>query len=350
LGQPLEQSESTAANASYSFGDVAVLAVAACDAPIVVTSTEIDERLAPFYERTRCLPGLVTSLAGDHERRQWPPEVSFTEAAAKAGERVLDASGVDRSRIGVVIDTSVSRARLEPASAVTVHHLLGLPPGCLNFDVANACLGFVTGMHLAGVLIDSGHVDYALLVDGEGTHELYENTIEKLNTHGQGLPDLFANFATFTLGSGAAAMVLGRASVHPDGHRLLSGFSRADTSHHELCVGTLDGGTTDTRALLEAGIKLAALTWNRAGAAEVWGGRDRYIFHQVSEVHTNAMIDALGVEPERVPKTFPRYGNIGPAAIPITLASVAGDLAPGDGVLCMGIGSGLNVGLIELEW
>jgi 3-oxoacyl-[acyl-carrier-protein] synthase III len=339
-----------ATNANFSFDDVAVLSVEACEAPIVVTSADVDERLAPFYQRTRCLPGLVASLAGSHERRQWPSDVSFIQAAAMAGERAIAASGIDRSKIGVVIDTSVSRARLEPASAVTVHHLLGLPPNCLNFDVANACLGFVTGMHVAGVLIDSGQIDYALLVDGEGTRELYDNTIELLNTRGGGLADLFANFATFTLGSGSAAMVLGRHSHHGDGHRLLGGFSRADTSHHELCVGTLDGGVTDTRALLEAGINLAALSWERAGAGEVWGGRARYIFHQVSEVHTNAMIGALGVEPERVPKTFPRYGNIGPAAIPITLASVAGDLAPGDVVLCMGIGSGLNVGLIELEW
>ena len=55
-----------------------------------------------------------------------------------------------------------------------------------------------------------------------------------------------------------------------------------------------------------------------------------------------------GVEPERVPHTFPIYGNIGPAAIPITLAAVAADSRAGDVVLCMGIGSGLNVGVLEL--
>ena len=62
------------------------------------------------------------------------------------------------------------------------------------------------------------------------------------------------------------------------------------------------------------------------------------------------MLDVLGIDPERVPKTFPTYGNIGPAAVPITLASVADTLSPGDSVLCMGIGSGLNAGVIELRW
>jgi len=100
----------------------------------------------------------------------------------------------------------------------------------------------------------------------------------------------------------------------------------------------------------DAGIKLAAQTWEHAGAGDGWGGRDRYSFHQVSEVHTKAMAGVLGIEPEKVPSTVRRYGNIGPAAIPITLASVADELAAGDVVLCMGIGSGLNVGVIELQW
>jgi 3-oxoacyl-[acyl-carrier-protein] synthase-3 len=337
-------------NSDFTFTDVAVLSVQACTAPLVVTSSDLDGRLAPFYRRTRTMSGLVTSLAGELERRQWPADVTFTQAAATAGERAIVASGIDRSRIGLVIDTSVSRARLEPSSAVSVHHRLGLAPNCLNFDVANACLGFITGMHVAGTLIDAGQIDYALVVDGEGTREIYDNTIERLNERGEGLPDLLANFATFTLGSGSAAMVLGRHSTHPAGHRLLGGLFRADSSHHELCIGTIDGGTTDARALLEAGIGLAATTWERAGATGRWGNRDRYIFHQVSEVHTKTMIRTLGVEPEKVPTTFARFGNIGPAAIPITLTTVADDLTRGDIVLCMGIGSGLNVGVIELQW
>ena len=37
----------------------------------------------------------------------------------------------------------------------------------MNFDLANACLGFVNGMHVAATMIDAGHIDYALVVDGE---------------------------------------------------------------------------------------------------------------------------------------------------------------------------------------
>lgn len=337
-------------NANFSFRDVAVVSIESCEAPLVVSSASVDERLAPFYERTAGTPGLLESLAGIRERRQWPDDVSFTDAAALAGEKAIAASGIDRSKIGLMIDTSVCRARLEPSSAVTVHNALGLDTTCLNFDLVNACLGFMNAMHLAGVMIDSGQIDYALIVDGEGTREIYDNTISYLNEHGEGLADIIANFASLTLGSGSAAAVLGRHSENPGSHRMVRGFFHAATQHHELCVGSLERMTTDTRALLDAGTELAKLAWDDAGAGGTWGGRDRYIFHQVSAVHTAAMIDVLGVDPERVPLTFPYYGNIGPAAVPITLAKEAESLSPGDTVLCLGIGSGLNAGVLELQW
>ncbi len=337
-------------NANFSFEDVAIVSLEACEAPIVITSASVDERLAPFYERTDGRPGLLATLAGIRERRQWPDDVSFTDAAAMAGEQAIVASGIDRSKIGLMIDTSVCRARLEPSSAVTVHHALGLQTTCLNFDLVNACLGFVNAMHMAGVMIDAGQIDYALIVDGEGTREIYDNTINHLNENGEGLEDIIANFASLTLGSGSAAALLGRHSENPGSHRLVRGFFHAATQHHELCVGSLERMTTDTRALLDAGTELAKLAWDDAGAGDTWGGRDRYIFHQVSEVHTNAMLDVLGIDADKVPKTFPFYGNIGPAAIPITLASVADTLSPGDSVLCLGIGSGLNAGVLEIQW
>lgn len=337
-------------NANFSFDDVALVSIEACEAPIVVSSEEVDQRLAPFYERTDGTPGLLESLAGIRERRQWPEGVSFTDAAVMAGEKAIQAAGIDRSQIGLIVDSSVCRARLEPSSSVTVHHELGLPSTCLNFDVSNACLGFVNGMHLAGVMLDAGQIDYAVIVDGEGTREIYDNTINHLNEHGEGLADIIANFATLTLGSGSAAAVIGRHSTNPGSHRITRGFFHAATQHHELCVGSLEGMTTDTRGLLDAGVELAKLAWEDAGAGDGWGGRDHYILHQISEVHTNAMLEVLGLDPERVPKTFPHYGNIGPAAVPITLAAVADDLSPGDSVVCMGIGSGLNAGVLELQW
>jgi len=77
---------------------------------------------------------------------------------------------------------------------------------------------------------------------------------------------------------------------------------------------------------------------------------DRYVIHQVSQVHTDALCDRLGIDKERVPRTFPDYGNIGPASVPYTLAGEVDSLSSGDRVLLMGIGSGLNACILELAW
>ena len=336
-------------NSTFAFDDVGVVSLAAAEAPQLVTTDDVDERLAPFYERTGATPGQLRTLAGIHSRRQWPAEVSFMDAAALAGRQALADSGIDPSRIGTMVDTSVCRERLEPSSAVTVHDQLGLASDCINFDMSNACLGFLNGMHLAGTMIEAGQIDYALVVDGEGTREIYDNTINALNSSDAHMEDLFANFASLTLGSGSAAMVLGRHSENPGSHRMVRGFFRAATEHHELCVGSLDGMETDTRGLLDAGIHLVKVAWDAYDTAG-WEDADRFILHQVSRVHTAAMIEMLQLDPERIPLTFPTHGNIGPAAIPVTLASIQHELSAGDTVLCMGVGSGLNAGMLELQW
>ncbi len=337
-------------NATYRYSNATILSVRAVDAPIIVTSAEFDAQLATTYERVGMRPGMLEQLAGIRERRWWPHDVTFTDAAAMAGAKALAEAGIDPARVGLLVDTSVSRAHLEPSAAVAVHHAMGLPTSCMNFDLANACLGFVNGMQLAATMIDAGHIEYAVVVDGEGSRRTQELTIERLTRADATKADVQAQFATLTLGSGAAAMVLGPADRHTEGHRFLGGIARAGTEHHDLGVGDLDGMRTDTRGLLDAGLALSSAAWQEAQSQFDWSDMDRYVSHQISQVHTNAMCAALGIDPDRVPRTFPTRGNIGPASVPFTLAGEVDTLSAGDRVVLMGIGSGLNVSCVELAW
>jgi 3-oxoacyl-[acyl-carrier-protein] synthase-3 len=338
-------------NATHRFRNTAVLAVQTADASRVVSSDAFDDALADTYRRVGLRPGLLESLAGIRERRWWADGVTFTDGAATAGAKAISESGVDPAAIGVMINTSVSRRYLEPSTAVAVHHALGLPRSCQNFDVTNACLGFVNGMELAAAMIDSGFVDHALIVNGEDSRPVQERTIEELNRPETGSRDVISQFATLTLGSGAVAMVLGPADSHPEGHRLVGSASRAGTEHHELCTGDNDGMRTDLKGLLDAGLELSEQMWADAAEDFDWAqGMDRYVMHQVSKVHTRAMCERFDVDPALVPTTFPTRGNLGPASVPFTLAGVQDSLVDGDRVLLMGIGSGLNVSCLEIAW
>jgi 3-oxoacyl-[acyl-carrier-protein] synthase III len=337
-------------NATFRFDNASVLSVCGVDAPRVVTSAEFDDRLADTYQRVGLRTGLLEGLAGIIERRWWPHDVSFSDAAAMAGAKALAEAGVHPSDVGLLIDTSVSRAHLEPSAAVAVHAALGLPTSCLNFDLANACLGFLNGMQLAAMMIDAGRVDFALVVDGEGARHTQEVTLERLSRPDTTREDVLAQFATLTLGSGAAAMVLGRSDAHPEGHRLIGGVMRAETQHHELCIGDLESMRTDAKGLLDAGMALSRAVWEDARAEFDWSSMDRYIAHQVSQTHTRAMCRTVGIDPYRVPLTFPTRGNMGPATIPFTLATQLDSLRHNDRVLLMGAGSGMNAACMEVVW
>ena len=307
--------------ATYRYSNTSILSVAVADAPTVVTSAQIDEQLIATYDRLELRPGLLENLAGIVERRWWPTDVSFIDAAAMAGAKALADAGVDPHRVGLLIDTSVCRARLEPSASIEVHHQLGLSSSCLSVDLSNACVGFVNGMQIASLMIDAGQIDYALIVDGEGSREV-----------------------------GGAAMVLGRADAHSEGHRFVGGVSRAASEHYDLCVGDINGMRTDARGLLEAGVAISAATWEDALKSFDWTDLDCYVMHQVSNVHTAAITSALKLDPKRVPLSFPHRGNIGPASVPFTLAMHQDQLIAGDRIACLGIGSGLNAAAIEIAW
>lgn len=339
-----------AGNATTRFNNVSLLSVASTLPSRVTTSAEIDSRLDAALSRLKLPSGLLERVAGVLERRNWSADESSDEATVSAGQRALAQAGVAPSEVGLLINTSVSRKHLEPSVAVRLHHGLGMPSSAINFDVANACLGFVSGMNLAASMIDSGHIRYAIIVNGEDADEIQVRTINRLLEQNSDRSSFMREFASLTLGSGAAAAVLGRTDEHPEGHQILGGVTRAATEFHELCVGSVDGMFTDTKALLKGGLDLVVSAWKEAASEWNWSTMDRYITHQVSSVHTNAIVKAAKLDRSRVPTTFGRFGNVGPASIPITLVEEQDTLSIGDRILLMGVGSGLNTAMMELKW
>ena len=140
------------------------------------------------------------------------------------------------------------------------------------------------------------------------------------------------------------------ADRHPEGHAFVGGIGRAATEHNGLCQGDLERMVTDSKGLLLAGLDVAEAAWKDAEADFDWEDAQHYVMHQVSTVHCEAMIQRLGLDADLVPLTFPTRGNIGPAAIPITLAMYQDRIERGDRVILLGMGSGINAAAAEIRW
>ncbi|MCK5379599.1 MAG: 3-oxoacyl-ACP synthase III, partial [Acidobacteria bacterium] len=193
------------------FENVSILSVTHVDAPHVVTSEGIERRLAPTMERLGMRSDLLRDLSGIRERRFWDEGVPPSEPATEAARLAIEKAGIDQGSLGILINTSVCRDYLEPSTACLVHGNLGLPSTCMNFDIGNACLGFVNGMDMVGNMIERGQIDYGIVVDAETSQMITDKTVERLENPQTDEAAFRANFASLTLGSGAAAMILGRA-------------------------------------------------------------------------------------------------------------------------------------------
>jgi acyl-CoA:acyl-CoA alkyltransferase len=336
------------------FQHVAIAGLAHIDAPRQLTSAEINARLKPTLDRLGIKANVLEDIAGIRSRRLWDDGVEASDAATLAGVKALADAGIDPSRVGLLVNTSVSRDYLEPSTASIVSGNLGLSDTCQNFDIANACLAFLNGMDIASRMIERGEIDYALIVDGETANLAYEKTLTRMASPELTEEEFRNEMATLTLGCGAAGMVLARAELAPGAPRYRGGVTRAATQWNTLCRGNLDRMVTDTKMLLIEGMKLASKTFAAAKLALGWAVDevDEFVIHQVSKVHTQAMLDAFGIDPKKVLTIFGEHGNIGPASVPIVLSKLRemGRLKKGDRVALLGIGSGLNCSMAEVVW
>lgn len=318
---------------------------------IAVSTDDLEGALSPTLERLGIPRGQIEALTGVRERRFWPDTTRPWHMAAEAAALAMAEAGRSPEQIDVLVSTSVCRDGLEPSMASSIHGRLGLPARCLNFDVGNACLGFLTGLDVVAALIASGQARAGLVVAGEGSREVVEATAARLGRPDTDRARFSSELATLTLGSAAVAALVVSGDLARGGHTLLSGVSVADTAANHLCQGDATGMHTDGPALLEAGVALARRTLAEA-RRQAWGVDDAAIFamHQVGRTHHATIIRALGLDEARCPAIYPSLGNVGAAGVPVTLAASASALRRGDTVALMGIGSGLNCAMRGLRW
>ncbi len=336
------------------YENVVIAGLAWVEAPERVTSSALTAPIAGQLKTLGMPPDFLEGITGIRARRFWPRGTRPSEAATRAGQQVLLASGIAPEQIGALVSTSVSKDYVEPAVACFVHHALGLPETCINFDIGNACLAFLNGMDVVAQMIERGQIESGMVVVGESSRPVVEATVQRLARPDTDGARLRAQLATLTLGSGAAAMILSHARSAPAGHAYLGTVSLANTAQHDLCLGRADEGITDTQSLLVHGVALAKRTWQRAVQELGWSleSVDLFALHQVSGPHTLELAKAVGFDVARAHPIYPEQGNIGPASVPIVLADAERNdlLSAGDRVILGGIGSGLNCTVGAVIW
>jgi 3-oxoacyl-[acyl-carrier-protein] synthase-3 len=320
----------------------------------IIESSWIEEQIASVYQALNLPIGFLEQMSGVKQRRWWDDGVEFSDAAAMAGEKAIADAGIDKSEIGIVVNTSVCRDWIEPSTACIVHHKLGLSPHAMNFDVGSACLGFVDGMTVVANMIELGQVRAGLVVAGEGSKEIITATIDRMLREPASLELCYEVMTAFTFGSGGVAMVMTDKSISKKQKRLLGSYSYASTEHHDLCVGQRTWGRIRPKEMLKAGLHPLAKAWEGFLKEMGWDVAtiDRIFTHQVSSSHRRLGGEILGVSLEKDYPTLSYLGNIGSVSATLCMAMglEAGVVKEGDKVCLMGMGSGINCTFMGFQW
>ncbi len=331
---------------------VQMLGVASALPGAVRTSAEVEEMVSQSGGGFKPRKGTVQALTGIRERRVAADDVQCSDLAVDACRQVLAAADVDGSEVDLLIYASAGQDLIEPATAHIIQSKLGT--GCAVFDVKNACNSFLNGLQLAESLMMSGACKTALVAVGEvssrGIHwnprdlDEFKRNLPGYTMGDAGAAALFApatdsrgifyrNFRSYS-GHWDLTTVLGGGSMHPHGDEHL--YIRANSARLQ-------------EVFREEGLPFMQRTMQEAGVT--YADFQRIFVHQVSLPYLHDMLAECGIPVELVEETVVDFGNMAAASIPVALASALqrGAVGPGDRVLCIGLASGISIGVVMIE-
>lgn len=297
----------------------------------VLTNADLEKMMDTSHE-------WIVERTGIHQRHIAAENESAGSMGVMAAQRALEAAGIDKSEIGMVIVATATPDRQFPSTAVLIQHQLGLN-GSAAFDVSAACGGFLYALTIADQFIRTGHQKKVLIIGTEVLSRICDWTDRTTCI-------LFAD--------GAGAMILG-ASEEPG---ILTSHIHADGRHADLLfcdnVITPTPNSGKTKVIMSGNdvFKVAVNTLSRIAqetldAAGVDHSQiDWLIPHQANIRIIQAVAKKLELPMEKVVVTIDRHGNTSSASVLLALDEAIRDgrVKRGQTVLMEAFGGGFTWG------
>ncbi len=293
----------------------------------------------------------IRTRTGISERRVVEPGTATSDLGTEAAREALNAAGVSPDEIDIIVLATFSPDCPYPATACALQEKLGAVRAAA-FDIQAMCSGFVYGLAIASQFIRTGAAGKVLVVGAEVLSSLLD--YRDRNT-------------CILFGDGAGAAVLGPGEGR---HEILHTMIGSDGSGFELLWQPAGGArrpaSAETvsarehylhmngRAIFKIAVHKFLDGIKSAAEAADWelDEIDLVVPHQVNTRIIDAVVERLGIAPEKVYQNLTRYGNTSAASIPLALyeADKAGRLAPGDKVVLVAVGGGITWGSVAIRW
>lgn len=294
-------------------------------------------------------------VTGIKEKRVTPEGVLPSDMAVRAAKEAMERAKITPRQIDAIIYTGVTRDYLEPATAHIVQAKLDATHATV-FDIANACNGFMNGIHVMDALIATGQVRNGLVVTGEQGKLFAHRAIETLTSTTE-RTKLMSLATGLTLGDAGAAIIM-KPKVAP-----VNGFMgfmlQSQGQYARFCTagGPLTEGPVfaDMPSIVGQSAKLVTKMFNEFMYGRLkWQIQEisKYFIHQVGTRAFYLYNRILGVPTAIMPKTVDTLGNLITANIPLSIhyCLVNREIREGNKVYLSGMGSGISLSQAGLIW
>jgi len=276
-----------------------------------------------------------TGIKSRHIMAHDETTITMAEIAAK---RAIEASGIDRNKIQLIIVATCTPHNLFPNTASYLQSLLGITDtACPAFDINVACSGFIYALSIADQYIRSGAIECALVVGADSLTKFVD----------------WSDRSTCILFSDGAGAVVLKADdkpgvysthLHTDGsYGNLLYISGNTSNSSESQYIKMQGNEVFKVAVTKLGkVVDEALAFNNISQSSI----DWLIPHQANLRIIKATAKRLGLPMEKVILTIEDQGNTSAASVPLALDIGVRDgrVKPGDLILLEAFSAGFAWG------
>jgi len=296
-------------------------------------------------------------LTGIKERRVCSDKEDSYDLTLNAALDCLSHSSYRAEDLEMIICCSITKYKdgttyvWEPPFSLYVKEAIGAPQA-LNFDIANACAGMLTGVLIMDDFIRRGVIKRGMVISGENLTSASRNAVPRVKTI------LSGQLASLTVGDCGAAVILERSSEGKAKLEVSNFVSLAKYS--DLCIGwpcrDAPGAqmTTDARKIHQVAIaNMPFITEKALKESDLeYGDIDHIVPHQTSmrAIHSGdkRLGHHFGVRAKNIIVNLQEYGNTASTSHFLALYRYLNEkrFQAGDKMMLMALASGLTVGFV----
>jgi len=307
----------------------------------VVTNFDVEKMMDTNDE-------FIVTRTGVRQRRHAEAGVSASDLGAAAARAAIADAGITDDQVDLLIMNTITPDHHDPGCGFFLQGKLGIP-GIPVMDIKEQCAGLIYGVSIADHFIKAGTYRHVLIVCAEVLSKRIDGSYDGRNIG-------------ILLGDGAGAVVVGPSGdgdkgiastiLHADGTYAKALYTAAPgTGQGKMDFITDDDVESgrvhfrmDGKTVFEHGI--AGMAGAAAESLEVnnltLDDIDLLIPHQANLRMLEAVVERVGIDPEKVFVNVEEYGNMASACLPIAFdqARKSGRIGAGDTVMLVAFGSG----------